>query len=227
MKSALSLLFLSMFFLSGCATKTYVHEYVQSQLKPVAADVARLDGRANDADAARKAGELRLETSLAETRETVKAHAERIARNEADIAQLSGTAREAMARAEAAGMLAEGKLVYEVVMSNDQLKFATGSATLSADAKAALDEFANSLKEDNKNVFIEIQGHTDSRGEVDLNLRLGEARAEAVRRYLNMEAGIPLHRMAVISYGESAPVASNMNRAGREQNRRVVMVVIH
>jgi len=219
MKYTLSLALLSMLVLSGCATKDYVHEYVQSQLKPVSSDLARLDGRANEANAALSATEKRLDGAL-------KQQADRLARNEAAIAELSGTAREAMARAEAAGKLAEGKLVYEVVMSNDQLKFASDSAVLGMDAKRALTAFADKLKDDDKNVFIEIQGHTDNTGSAALNLRLGEARAEAVRRFLNIEAGIPLHRMSVISYGESAPVASNMNRAGREQNRRVVLVVI-
>lgn len=226
MKSTLLLAVLSLLVLSGCATKGYVHEYVQSQLKPVAADVARLDGRANDASSALGATEKRLDSAIGQTLASFKEHGERIARNEADIAQLSSTAREAMRRAEAAGKLAEGKLIYEVVMSNDQLKFASGSAVLGKDAKLALTAFADGLKDDDKNVFIEIQGHTDSMGSEALNLRLGEARAEAVRRFLNMEAGIPLHRMSVISYGESVPVASNMNRAGREQNRRVVLVVI-
>lgn len=219
MKYTLSLALLSMLVLSGCATKDYVHEYVQSQLKPVSSDLARLDGRANEANAALSATEKRLDGAL-------KQQADRLARNEAAIAELSGTAREAMARAEAAGKLAEGKLVYEVVMSNDQLKFASDSAVLGMDAKRALTAFADKLKDDDKNVFIEIQGHTDNTGSAALNLRLGEARAEAVRRFLNIEAGIPLHRMSVISYGESVPVASNMNRAGREQNRRVVLVVI-
>jgi len=89
-----------------------------------------------------------------------------------------------------------------------------------------LDEFAAKLKGDDKNVFIEIQGHTDSIGEAAHNLKLGEARAEAVKRHLNMKGGIPLHRMSVISYGETAPVADNKVRAGRQENRRVVLVVI-
>jgi outer membrane protein OmpA-like peptidoglycan-associated protein len=47
-----------------------------------------------------------------------------------------------------------------------------------------------------------------------------------VRRYLNLEHGIPLHRMSVISYGEAAPVADNDSKEGRAQNRRVALVVL-
>jgi outer membrane protein OmpA-like peptidoglycan-associated protein len=86
-------------------------------------------------------------------------------------------------------------------------------------------EFAQKLKTDNKNVYLEIQGHTDASGPPAVNRRLGEERAEAVRRFLNQQ-GVALNRMATISYGEDAPVAPNDTRAGRAQNRRVVVVVL-
>jgi outer membrane protein OmpA-like peptidoglycan-associated protein len=99
-------------------------------------------------------------------------------------------------------------------------------AELTDDSKQALDAVAQQLKSDNKNVYVEIQGHTDSSGPEAVNLSLGERRAEAVRRYLNMEHGIPLHRMSVISYGESAPLTDNDSRESRAQNRRVSLVVL-
>jgi peptidoglycan-associated lipoprotein len=235
MKLILSLAAVSLLS-SGCATREYVHEYVQAQVSPVTARVGALESRANTADAAIQANSAALAetgkrldgtaSAISEIQVTLKVHADRIARNESDIAQLSKTAQDAVERANAAGKLAQGKLVYEVVMSDEKLKFGRDKAALSKDAEAALDAFAAKLKGDNKNVFIEIQGHTDSRGEAANNLKLGEARAEAVRRHLNMKGGIPLHRMSVISYGESAPVADNKVKAGREQNRRVVLVVI-
>ena len=78
----------------------------------------------------------------------------------------------------------------------------------------------------NENVYIEVQGHTDSVGSETYNEELGLERAEAVRRYLNMNQHIPLHRINVISYGESAPVTDNKSRDSRSQNRRVVLVVL-
>jgi len=219
---------------TGCATKEYVHEYVQGQVGPVKEDVKNVDNRVDRTAVALKNLNTAQAATNTEVKSTLDVHAGRIAKNEAgieknsaDIAQLSKTAREALDRAAAAGKLAEGKLMYEVALKDDTLKFKSDSVVLSKEAMAALDAFAAKLKGDNKNVFIEIQGHTDSRGEAAANLRLGETRAEAVRRYLNMKGGIPLHRMAAISYGETEPVASNMNRDGRSQNRRVVLVVLH
>jgi outer membrane protein OmpA-like peptidoglycan-associated protein len=86
-------------------------------------------------------------------------------------------------------------------------------------------DFASKLKSDNRNVYIEIQGHTDSTGTKDYNETLGEERAEAVRLFLN-EQGVALNRMNSISYGETAPVADNKTKAGRAQNRRVNIVVM-
>jgi outer membrane protein OmpA-like peptidoglycan-associated protein len=56
-------------------------------------------------------------------------------------------------------------------------------------------------------------------------MRLGEARAEAVRLYMNRQ-GVPLNRMSTISYGDGSPVAPNNTRAGRAQNRRVLVIVM-
>ena len=212
---------------TGCATKEYVHEYVQGQLGPVKEDVKNVDNRVDRTAVALKNLTTSQAATNAEVKSSLSAHDGRISKNESDIAALSKNAQEAMDRAMAAGKLAEGKLVYEVTMKDDTLRFKPDSAKLSDEAMAALDAFAAKLKADNKNVFIEIQGHTDSRGEVAVNERLGQARADAVRRYLSMKGGIPLHRMSAISYGESEPIADNMNRDGRSQNRRVVLVVLN
>lgn len=228
MKSLFSILFLSL-GLAGCATREYVHEYVQSQVTPLSARTNVLDGRLGAAESGIKANTSKIqqsEAAITEVQVTLKVHADRITKNEADVAQLSKTAQEAIERANSAGKLAAGKLTYEVVLSDDKLKFASNKAVLGGVAEAALDEFVAKLKGDNKNVFIEIQGHTDSTGEAPANLKLGDARAEAVKRYLNIKGGIPLHRMSTISYGESEPIADNHVKAGRIQNRRVVLVVI-
>jgi outer membrane protein OmpA-like peptidoglycan-associated protein len=206
-----------------------VHDYVQSQVAPLNTRTNALDGRVGAAESGIKSGaakQQQVDAAIAEVQVTLKVHADRMTRNETDIAQLSKTAQEALERAGAAGKLAAGKLAYEVVLSDDKLKFASGKAQLGGVAEASLDEFVAKLKGDNKNVFIEIQGHTDSRGEAAANMKLGEARAEAVKRYLNIKGGIPLHRMSTISYGETAPIADNHVKAGRKLNRRVVLVVI-
>lgn len=218
------------FLLSGCATKEYVHEYVQSQLKPVNTRLDALEGRASTADAAIKSSAVGLEAAsrrLDDTVNALKGQADRLAKNEADIAQVSKTAQDALERATAAGKLAEGKLAYEVVLSEDKVKFGHNQALLNKAAMDALDAFVAEVKRENRVVFIEVQGHTDSTGSEAVNFKVGKQRADAVLRYLYAKGGFPLHRLSAISYGESMPVASNMNRDGRAQNRRVVLVVLY
>ena len=141
------------------------------------------------------------------------------------VTTVEGTAGQALQRANDAHKLAEGKFLYQVVLSDDALKFPTGKATLSPEAEERLTALADRLKGENKNVYVEVQGHTDATGSPEGNIRLGADRAEAVRRYLNKQ-GVALNRMATISYGQEQPVASNDTPEGRSQNRRVTIVVL-
>jgi peptidoglycan-associated lipoprotein len=141
------------------------------------------------------------------------------------VTAVDGTAKDALNRAIAAGKLAEGKFLYSEVLSDDSMKFPVDQATLSPEAQARLDAFVEKLRTDNRNVYVEVQGHTDITGPKDHNYKLGEARAEAVRRYLNQK-GVALNRISTISYGPDAPAAPNENRDGRQQNRRVVLIVL-
>ena len=149
----------------------------------------------------------------------------RLDQDDQRMAGLDQTSRDALQRATAAGKLAEGKFLYEMVLSDDSVKFPVDRAALSPEAEARLADLANKLKSENRNVYLEIQGHTDATGTADLNKRLGEERAEAVRLYMNKQ-GVALNRMATISYGAEAPVAPNKTREGRAQNRRVVVIVL-
>jgi peptidoglycan-associated lipoprotein len=155
----------------------------------------------------------------------VTASQSRLDQHDARLAGLDKSSREAMERAEAAGKLAEGKFLYSMVLSDDGVKFAARSADLSPEAQTRLMDFVQKLKTENKNVFLEIQGHTDSKGSPARNMALGEERAEVVRRFL-YQHGVPLNRMSTISYGDTTPAASNDTPAGRAQNRRVVLVVM-
>lgn len=141
------------------------------------------------------------------------------------VTQVEGTAGQALERANAAHKLAEGKFLYQVVLSDDSVKFPTDASALSPEAEQRLGELAQRLKSENRNVYLEIQGYTDSTGDEKHNEDLGAQRAEAVRRYMSMQ-GIALNRMATISYGEAQPVAPNNTAEGRAQNRRVAIVVL-
>ena len=121
---------------------------------------------------------------------------------------------------------ANRRLVYEVVLSEDSGNFKFAKTELPDEAKAKIDEMVAGLKADPKNVFIEIEGHTDNVGSKTYNEQLGLERAEAVKRYLYEAHQVPLHKINVISYGEDKPVAPNNKRDGRAQNRRVVIKVL-
>jgi peptidoglycan-associated lipoprotein len=121
---------------------------------------------------------------------------------------------------------ANRKLIFEVVLSEDQGQFKFGRTALPDTAKTRLDEMVTQLKADPKNIFIEIEGHTDNVGDKAYNEKLGEARANEVKRYLYEAHQVPLHKINVISYGEEKPVGENRTRQGRAQNRRVVVKVL-
>jgi len=194
--------------LTGCATKKFVNE-----------QISEFDQVTN--------------TKIHEVQDTVEKNQKEIsdlqANQEAlaaDMALLSETTQEAMKRADAAGVLAMGKFLYEVTVTDNDVMFGFDKAGLSDDAKAQLDEFAAVVLAVEGHAYIEIQGHTDNIGSEGYNLDLGYKRAEAAMRYLNMEQGIPLFRMNVISYGEFKPVADNSTKEGRAQNRRVTLVAM-
>jgi peptidoglycan-associated lipoprotein len=121
---------------------------------------------------------------------------------------------------------ASKRLVYEVVLSEDQGNFKFGKTALPDEAKQKLDEMVAQMKQDPKNIYLEIEGHTDSIGAPATNEKIGLQRAEAVKRYLYEQYQIPLHKMNVISYGKDKPIAPNKTKAGRAQNRRVVIKVL-
>ena len=193
---------------SGCATKTYVQEQV---------------GQASKASEA-KIGEVQKQVEA--TQMDVSALKTSDADQNQKLAQLSDTAKDALTRAQEAGKLAKGKFLYEVTLTDEAVKFGFDRSDLSAEAKAALDAFASKVASENKNLYIEVQGHTDNVGSEKYNLSLGQERAESVMRYLNAQHGIPLHRMNVISYGEYKPAVDNAKADGRSQNRRVTLVVL-
>jgi len=181
--------------------------------------------------------------SLEETQERTGRDEGRITEVEAKAAaagtaaqQANDAAAAAHAAATAVGTEANGKfdaidkaskrLVYEVVLSEDQGNFKFGRTVLPDEAKGKIDEMVSQLKTDPKNIYLEIEGHTDSVGDAKTNERIGLERAEAVKRYLYEQYQIPLHKMNVISYGKEKPIAPNKTKAGRAQNRRVVIKVL-
>jgi peptidoglycan-associated lipoprotein len=214
---AASILALSVAVAPACATK----KFVRGQVGEVNTKVDTLSG------------------SLEETQERTRKNEERIGQVDQKAEAAGKSASDARTAADAAASranevnsrvdtveAANRRLVYEVTLSEDQGNFKFGKTDLPDEAKARIDEVINQLKADPKGVFIEIEGHTDNVGSVDLNQRLGMERAESVKRYIYESHQVPLHKINVISYGEEKPVSPNKTREGRAQNRRVVIRVL-
>ncbi len=202
-----AVLIIGMIVGTGCATKKYV-----------LGEVATLDQKVEG-----------VETSVEENQKRIREHDERLATLGSLIkeqeSELSKQRTEFDSKLSEVKKAAEGRLIFQEVLKNDEAKFKFDSWELSEEAKVALDRFVDVLIAQDKGVYLEIQGHTDSSGEEAWNLTLGKRRAEAVMEYLHRKYNIPLHRMEVISYGSEAPIGDNSTREGRTQNRRVVILV--
>jgi outer membrane protein OmpA-like peptidoglycan-associated protein len=209
---------------SACATK----KFVRTQVGEVNSKVETLTTSVEETQQRTRANEENIKK--------VDAKADQVgiwakdAQTSADNAKTSATA--AQARAEAAGVRAEevekrsNRLLYEVVLSEDQGSFKFGQSVLPDEAKSRIDQLISQLKADPRGAYVEIEGHTDNTGDKITNERLGLQRAETVKRYLYETHQVPLHKINVISYGEEKPVAPNKDRAGRAQNRRVVIKIL-
>lgn len=192
----------------GCATTKAVDE-------KIAAATAKTDQKIES-----------VETQVEDLQTKQKATDARVDAQGQEIAKVSQSAQEALKRAQEAGILAKGKVVFEQTFSEDRIKFRTGSAELNDEAKAALDEFAAKVKDLKRPIWMEIQGHTDSTGTDEINDALGEKRAESVKRYLARKHQLPIQRMATISYGDTLPSDTGKGSKARANNRRVVLVVL-
>jgi len=110
-----------------------------------------------------------------------------------------------------------------LVLSLDDVLFAVDEATLQPGALPDLARVAEFLRDQPERTVV-VEGHTDSTGSAAYNLRLSEARAAAVESVL-IRNGVPPARIRTRGLGQAAPVASNDNAAGRQQNRRVEIVI--
>jgi len=194
--------------LAGCAKKSYVQREVgeiNKKVDAVSVEVEKTQQRVQQ-------NEVRIDA--------VDKSAQ------SGISEAKGSANAAMTKAQEAEKAAKGKLIYTVTLSNDKVRFPVNKADISDEAKAMIDEAVAPLVKENRGVWFEIEGHTDSTGEAAYNFQLGEERAMAVRNYIAKAHGIALNRLNVISYGEDKPFAENKDKDGRAQNRRVVIRIL-
>jgi len=101
--------------------------------------------------------------------------------------------------------------------------FATGKSDLMPGALHTMDKLASFLNQAPKKTIL-IEGHTDNRGTDEYNLHLSEQRAESVRGAL-ITRGVDAGRISARGFGETRPIAANDNEAGRQQNRRVEIII--
>lgn len=198
-----SVLVIVLVFGTSCATKKYVSTEVAAIDQKVAA----------------------VSSEIEEAQKRIKEHDEKLATIGELIGKHDTQFKQVDGKIEEVKTMIRGNLVMTATLSNDEAKFAFNSAELSAEARAAIDRFVQKLIEENKGVYLEIQGHTDNTGPEEVNVYLGQKRAEAVMMYLYKTHRIPLHRMSAVSYGSSKPVAENTTREGRAKNRRVEILV--
>jgi len=202
---------------TACATKGYVRDRVgtvNDKVESVSRSLEETQERTQKTEAAIADANQKI----------VQVDQKATAANEAAVT--ARTAADSAASKAAAVEVATKRIVYEVTLSEDQGNFKLSQSELPAAAKARIDEVVTQLKATPNGAYIEVEGYTDNRGDKAYNDKLGLDRAESVKRYLYQQHQIPLHRISVISYGSEKPIAPNTTKAGRAQNRRVVIKVL-
>lgn len=109
---------------------------------------------------------------------------------------------------------------------NSALLFDVGKSRLKPEALAELDKLAIKINSYGSKAKMTLEGHTDSDGSDKDNMRLSEARAQAVWKHLSQKLSLSSANVKVQGYGESRPVADNATEEGRAQNRRVDILIV-
>jgi outer membrane protein OmpA-like peptidoglycan-associated protein len=199
--------------------------YITEKRVEIARAVA--EQKRNEAEAQRLNDEREQVVIAARTREAERAQEEARARARA-AEQAQREAQEATARAkqleqELAALKAK-QTERGLVLTLGDVLFEYNKADLKPGAMQNLYQLITFLKENpTRNLLIE--GYTDSTGSDSYNLELSQRRAEAVQSFL-LQNGIGPERIVARGYGEAYPVASNNTEAGRQQNRRVEIVIL-
>jgi peptidoglycan-associated lipoprotein len=141
-----------------------------------------------------------------------------------DVNTVSGKADQANNNVASLDKKFQNRNNYQVSVQKSVL-FKFDSADLKSADKSPLDEAASVVAQ-NPDAIIVLEGHTDNTGNSSYNMRLGERRVDAVRRYLAIEKSVPVYKIEQISFGSEKPIAPNNSKDGREQNRAVSIMVL-
>jgi outer membrane protein OmpA-like peptidoglycan-associated protein len=135
--------------------------------------------------------------------------------------------KEKIKRISASFSPSEGKALLDgknVIIRLYGLNFPSGKSVIEPQFFSLLSKVKNSFSEF-PGCLITIEGHTDSIGSDEINQRLSEERAEAVRQYIIANSNISWDRITSVGYGERNPVASNETVEGQTKNRRIDVVI--
>ena len=206
---------------TGCATKGYVITKIDERSQEIERQVRQVERGLEDTSV----GIGRNDARIREVDQTAAIALETATAADGASQQAQMTAIDAQNRT--AGLeAASRRLLFQVILTEEQGQFGFGDATLPEPASAKLDELVRRLRALTAPAHLEIEGHTDATGSARFNSQLALRRAESVRRYLHEHHRLPLHRINLISYGEEKPVAPNDTLEGRAHNRRVVVRVL-
>lgn len=192
------------------------------ELKALRAGTQRSDA---DAERARRAAETRTREAEARDAEAKAREAEQARRQAAatEQARAAEQAKTAALANELANLKAQ-QTGRGLVLTVGDVLFATGKAEVSSGGQRSIDKLADFLKAyPRRNVLIE--GHTDNTGDQDFNIKLSQQRADTVRDRL-VEKGVAAQRIRTKGYGAKFPVVDNDTTGGRQQNRRVEVVIL-
>lgn len=200
------------------------HAYIAKQKVAIARETAKLNAAQDEVERA----ESERQKVLIEARKAEAIAAEK--RAEEALLQAEKERREAEKAQKRAEELADrvNKLEAErtergLVLTLGDVLFGFDKATLKSGGRRAVDKLAQFMEEyPNRNIMIE--GFTDTVGPADYNDQLSRRRANSVRKAL-LNKGISSSRIQIRGYGERYPVASNNTEAGRQQNRRVEVII--
>jgi OOP family OmpA-OmpF porin len=206
---------LTVFGVSGCATKNYV----KNQTAPLVQHTGQLDQKTaanshdiQDVDQRAQAGISKAQQSAEQAAQSAQTAGQQA--NQADTA-----ANDVAHRADSLDQVVKGLDNYKQ-MADVSVTFGFNKATLTASDKQKLDGFANQLASA-KSYILEVTGGTDTTGPAQYNYLLSNRRADAVVQYLAAKYNIPPHRFYLIGVGKDQQVAPDNTRDGRAKNRRV------
>ena len=220
---------------SGCASKKYVRNTVQTSSDALSARIDtnegemkeirdNLDKKITGVDTRVSGVDTRVSALDSKTTEGLNGLKTDVSNVDQRAGQARTTAERAVNDVGALGKQFQNRNAYNV---NDEktIQFKFDSTKLDKEYMDLLDQVAATLVQ-NPDAIVVLEGRTDSIGNKDYNVRLGERRIEAVRRYLAVDKAVPVYKIHEISFGSEKPIAENKTKDGREKNRAVTMTVM-